>query len=133
MGQITAKVVPESARIDFIPSRLPGMYLSYETGVYSKMREIARNYNGGHWDMYELSNGSFYMAPPSPHHFQIEIPSNSWHGEVSADAAGIIVSMFSLNVLCWIKPSEYLNNLYYALRDYAAEHPEGASIFGAID
>lgn len=130
---ITRSVVPDHARVDFLPSKLPSMYLSFETGVYSKTREIASVYNGGYWEMYELSNGGFYMAPTNPARMDVEIPTNSWHGNVSADALGIIVSLFSLNVLCWIRPSEHLNDLYYWLRDYAAEHPEGVNIFGAID
>lgn len=130
---VIRNVVPERARIDFLPSKLPDMYLSFETGLYSKLRSITDDYDGGYWEMYELSNGSFYMAPDVIQRLRLSIPTNGYEGEVSADAAGIIVSLFSLNVLCWIRPSEHLNDLYYGLRDYAAEHPEGVEIFGAID
>ena len=131
---ITATLVPENKRLDFLPAKFPQSYLQFEIGCYSKLSALSEDYVGGFWNYYELSNGGVYIAPDDDDKkFRIVVPSNGYEGTASADAAGIIVSLFSINALCWIQPCEKHNDLYYALRDYAVDHPEGAVIYGAID
>ena len=92
-----------------------------------------RDYTGGFWEFYALSNGGFYIAPDDGRRYHILVPSNGFEGELSSDAAGIVMSLFSLNRMTWCKPTEFLNAQYYNLYDFAAQHPEATTIFGAID
>jgi len=132
---ITASVVPSAERLAFLPKKFPdgALYLLFEANAYTKMRAMTGDYGGGFWDFYDLSNGGLYIAPRDTRSYRIEIPSNGYEGTVSADAAGIIASLFALNALTWQYPSDHMHDLYYWLRDYAATHPEGAAIYGAID
>lgn len=130
---ITAVLVPEKQRLDFLPKQTLGHNLRFEFGAYDAARALTADYGGGYWEFYRLSNGGFYIAPGSTDHFRIAVLTNGYEGECSADALGIICSLVSLNKLIWQTHSEGLNTKYYALYNYAAEHPEAATIFGAID
>jgi len=79
------------------------------------------------------------MAPAVEVKFQINSP-NFAQEEVSADAAGIIATMFALNeIIIRIAfdeekdPPEHLIEGYYFLRDFIVEHPESSQIFAIID
>jgi len=75
------------------------------------------------------------MAPSRDKQFRIDSPNHAQE-EVSADAAGIIATMFALNAIVnWIAqdPPENLVEGYYLLRDFAAEHAENRKIFAIID
>jgi hypothetical protein len=52
---------------------------------------------------------------------------------LSAEAAGIGVTLYALSHLAFDTQEPRLGTLYYALRDFAAEHPEGRGIFAFID
>ncbi|MBP1000320.1 antirestriction protein [Serratia fonticola] len=117
------------------------------------------NYEGGMWQFWEVPRGisghvgpytdiittrpTGYMTPPEGT-YQLSIPGNYFDEEVSADAAGIIATLFVLNQLCW-KTSEMgpqyaqtcqgMVDRQDALKDYVSiiEHPERSKIFRAID
>ena len=117
------------------------------------------NYDGGMWQFWEVPRGisghvgphtdiittrpTGYMTPPEGT-YQLSIPGNYFDEEVSADAAGIIATLFVFNQLCW-KTSEMgpqyaqtcqnLVDRQDALKDYVSiiEHPERSKIFRAID
>lgn len=117
------------------------------------------DYDGGMWHFYEVPRGisgqvaawtdmtttcpTGYIAPPDGT-YQMTIPGNYFDAEVSADAAGIIATLFVLNQLCW-KVSEMgsqyaqtcqgLIDRQDALKDYVSiiKHPESSLIFRAIN
>ncbi|MCW5631939.1 MAG: antirestriction protein [Rubrivivax sp.] len=149
---VVAGLVPDSARLGFLPKHFGSRrYLRGEIAVYNWMGALCPDYRGGYWEFLELSNGSFYMrpadcppraAPPGcptgasaaarPHRMLVRVESNGFEGDVSADAAGIIATLFALNYLV-CGGAEELTDKYYALREFALRHPESASILGAID
>lgn len=86
----------------------------------------------GAWTPYELSNGGFYLVPLSRPQYRMESP-NGCLETVSADAAGIVVSMFVINHLANATDNDYLSDAYHALRIYGAEHREASSILGLTD
>ncbi|MGQ3890225.1 antirestriction protein [Legionella sp. CNM-1927-20] len=57
------------------------------------------------------------------------VPENGYQGQVSADAAGIIATFYTLNYLYYTNRSD----LYHLLLNYAHQHPERRKIAGAID
>lgn len=145
---VVASLVADSARPGFLPKHFGSRhYLKGENAVYNWMGALCPSYRGGYWEFLELSNGSFYMRPtdcqprafppgaPSatlPHRMLVRVESNGFEGDVSADAAGIIATLFALNYLA-CGGAEELADKYYALREFALDHPESVSILGAID
>jgi hypothetical protein len=117
------------------------------------------NYDGGMWNFYEVPRGiNGHVAPwtdiittrptgyiaPAEGTYRLTIPGNYFDADVSADAAGIIATLFILNHLSWKVSemgSEYastcqgLVDRQDALKDYISiiKHPERELIFRAID
>jgi hypothetical protein len=58
---------------------------------------------------------------------------NYYQGEMSADAAGITASLFSINELANRTSDDSLINAYHLLLDFAREHEEAQEILSAID
>jgi hypothetical protein len=107
--------------------------MQVESRIYDQFREIAPGYDGGFWEFVDLSNGGGYLAPAGET-FLIDQPSNYFQGTVSADAAGVIVTLYVLSELSFKYPEEPLfADHFHQLRDFAAEHAEAALIFSAID
>lgn len=140
MDKIVRTTVPEEQRLGFLPAHVGGYYLGFEKALYNALRDFScGQYEGGYWEYYSLSNGGWYAAMDSDTTYVIEVPTNGYRGAMSADAAGVFVSLMAINHLLWAVVEENealareLQTAFYALRDYAAEHEEAAAIFGAID
>lgn len=134
---ITARVVPDGERMNFLPKHFGRDCLVGESAIYSVMREICRTYNGGFWDFIELSNGGFYMrlcaSDRSPESLAVSIPyGNDFACEMSYDAASIVATLHALSRLSF----DYLPRAadqFHLLRDFASHHEERRKIFMAID
>ena len=60
---ITAALVEESRRLNFLPNLFTPRYLIRGEGiVFHLMETMCQEYTGGMWMFYELSNGSGYMV-----------------------------------------------------------------------
>lgn len=136
---IEASRVTERDRLSFLPRHFGKLMMKFESSVYLWIRRLSTDYTGGYWNFYELSNGGFYMAPSGDKQFQFDSP-NYAQEEVSADAAGVIATMFALNAIIngiayevESDLSEDFIKVYYLLRDFAAEHAENRKIFAIID
>ena len=81
----------------------------------------------------ERDGKPLYLAPASKPRLQIICDTNGYEGEVSAGAAGIIATLFAFSHLSFQYPVDLMAEGYSRLYDYAAEHPESAEIFQAID
>jgi antirestriction protein len=129
---IQAHQVPDEARIETLPRHFGRHMLAVEDAVYRFMRQLAKDYSGGYWHFYELSNGGFYMAPEcEPLVLQVE--GNGYAGRLSAEAAGITACLFALSHLTFRIPDQLISDHYYLLRDFALEHSEASAILAAID
>lgn len=135
MKPITRTQCPENLRHEFLPKAVGKYFHRYEMLTLAFMDKACENYDRGYgyWNSYNLSNGGFYMSIRTEDRLKIQWPDNFFKGEMSADAAGIGVSLFAQNALCWEAKSERFNDQFYALRDYAAQHEEASLIFGFID
>lgn len=134
---VTAVQVEQESRMEFLPAYFgPDLMMRGEGLVYGWMRRLANNYNGGFWNFYELTNGGFYMAPEVGL-LQVEVAGNYFSGEMSADAAGIVATMFALGQLAaetqGMSECDALIDRYHWLREYASDHAEASQIFRAID
>lgn len=139
LNTIIPTVVPRGARLNFLPKHFGSgsLMLVVENRVYDIMREQADTYHGGWWEYLDLSNGGMYMRPPAGPRpggkWLVSVPGNGYHGELSADAAGIVVCLAALSHLSFEYPQQVLAERFHQLRDFAGEHPEAAEIFAAID
>ncbi|QIM47953.1 antirestriction protein [Pusillimonas sp. DMV24BSW_D] len=130
---ITAKRVEDEKRMDFLPSAFGTQYLRGEMLVFSWLRELSSDYQGGYWHYYWLSNGAFYMAPYIESRLRLVWANNFFDGEMSADAAGIVATFYGLNHLIAITHEDMLIERYHGLRQYVDQHPESSLIWRAID
>jgi len=135
---VTATPVADGERLNFLPWLFNRKFTAGEQAAYAWMSKLAaEDYHGGFWNFYKLSNGSGYMAPAEDKPFRVVNDTNGFEGEMSADAAGIVATLFAISTLFEVMPQgAALNGLidrYYALRDYAAGHKDVRAIFGAID
>ncbi|OYD64863.1 UNVERIFIED_ORG: antirestriction protein [Burkholderia sp. CF145] len=135
--KITHNEVPVSERLAFLPNFFGArLMMRAEAMIYDQAGHLSENYHGGLWTFYTLSNGGFYMAPQSPERFTVVVHGNDYEGEVSADAFGVIVTLFVVGSLCWIENEALrakFSNHFHQLRDYALQHEEACAILRAID
>ncbi|MDH6297802.1 hypothetical protein M2315_004292 [Agrobacterium fabrum] len=109
-----------------------------ENAVYSLMERLSPlDYGGGFWDFSEHEGKPLFLAPRSKSRYRItgEITGEitGLQGEVSAEAAGIIATLFAFSHLSFQYQSEHLSDGYGRLYSYSADHAEAAQIFQAID
>ena len=133
---ITRQQVLEHQRINHTAD-LFGIHfpLHLEPYVYAVTKAIAREYNGGYWEFYALSNGGFYMAPNSGSPFHVAC-ENGFEGDLSADALGIAACLYAYSQLSFTTNNEFAEictRQYHMLRDYMLEHSEVQVILGTID
>lgn len=135
---VTASLVAEAQRLDFLPAYFgPRLMMRGEALVYGWLRRLCNRYSGAFWHFYTLSDGGFYMAPNLSAPLQIEVDGNGFQGELSADAAGIVATLFALGQLAaetaGTEAADALIDRYHSLAAFATSHPEAAAIYRAID
>ncbi|WP_288829516.1 antirestriction protein [uncultured Paraburkholderia sp.] len=130
---IVATLVREDHRMEILPRYFGRHMIRGEIAVYAAMESLCDTYRGGFWDYVELSNGTFYMAPRMEGPLNIRCDSNGYAGEMSADAAGIVATLFALNAMAWSSENETFTELYHRLVAFVPSHAEAREIFAAID
>jgi hypothetical protein len=133
---VTRTLVPEEQRLA-ITEKLFGVHfpLRLEPFIYTITERLTRDYNGGYWEFYTLSNSGFYMAPVGDRHYHV-ICENQFEGDLSADALGITACLYAYSNLSFAGPDAFADicfDQYHWLREYMMEHPEVGTILGATD
>lgn len=137
---ITSTLVPDDDRMSFLP-RYFGLkhMMNGESEIYRTLSRLCAEYKGGYWNCYELSNGGFYMAPKINGSLRLQNEGNYADQTVSADAAGIVVTLYALSYLveqtCGADEDTAMvfSVLSDSLRQFAAEHTEASAIGALID
>jgi len=129
---IRTSITGDDRRAAVLYKLFPNHAVIVETLVFRWMDQLCEKYNGGYWHIYELSNGGFYMALKTESEFEVLCPSFQDSVQLSADATGVVASLYAINQLA-SGGEESIIDLYYLLRDFATEHQESAKIFRAID
>jgi hypothetical protein len=132
---ITAKIVPESQRMDTADKHFGIRYpLVVEPMVYQFATQLAPAYSGGYWNFYKLSNGGFFMAPKQDRLFKVTADNGS-EGTMSAEALGITGCLYAYSNLSFTEGTfgETCAGHYEWLYQFAMQHPEAAAIRAAID
>lgn len=128
-------LVPEARRMAFLPALFsPALMLIGERAVYQFMSWLAPDdYIGGLWSFHERGGQPLFLSPDADKRFRIFCETNGYMGEVSAEAAGIIATLFSLSHLSFRHEADQLSEAYMRLYGFAGDHPEAGEIFKAID
>jgi hypothetical protein len=134
---ISAALVAEHQRLDFLPRHFGQLMLNVEAYIYNRFDLLCPEYKGGYWEFYDLSNGGCYLAPDGGT-YRIRQPNNYFDEVVSADAAGIIVTLYAMSELSFRyynceQGTQVFSERFYQLRDFALSHAEASLIFRAID
>ena len=127
---ISAKIVPLASMPDFLPYKCGTQYLAVEMYTYAWMRRLCPDYVGGSWNFVELSNGGFFLFPVEKTQYHLVWPMNLFDGILSAEAAGIVATLYALNTL---SSHHKIISSYYSLLEFVDYHPEASHIFAAID
>jgi Antirestriction protein len=130
-----ATLVPEARRMEFFPG-LFGRSLMLVGGraVFQFMSWLSlQDYTGGMWHFHELAGRPLFLSPASENRFRITCETNGYQGEVSAEAAGLIATLFALSHLSFHYESDQLAEAYLRLFAFVGDHPEAGEIFKAID
>jgi hypothetical protein len=135
---VVANLVAEGDRLSFLPTFFGSrLMLRGEALVFGWLDHLSEDYNGGYWHFYTLTNGGFYLAPAMDERLQLSVAGNGFEGDLSADAAGIVATLFALGQLAAevqdTDEGAALIDHYYWLRSFALDHAEARSIFQAID
>lgn len=132
--KIIATLVPEDQRLSVLPDFFGfAQMLRAEALTFAYMTKLSVDYTGGYWHYYKLDNGGFYMAPAIDTPMRVEWWGNGYRGTMSADAAGIVATLFMIGHLAGELQTDAIAALYHALLDFGTEHAEQASILSAID
>jgi len=133
---ITRELVSEQQRANFVEALFGIAFpLQLEPYVFNIAHALSDQYKGAFWNFYSLSGSGFYMAPDDGHDFNVRC-ENGFEGAMSADAFGIVCSMYAFSHLSFAANGEIARvyaRHYHALRDFAMEHPEVAAIIAATD
>ena len=108
-------------------------YLKGEHAAYQWMRQLCQEYTGGYWRFFALSTGGCFMAPEGHTSYRMTNAMN-WSDEtISAQAAGIVVTLFALSTLLHSEADECLIYNYHCLHDFLAGHDEAQAMLRLID
>lgn len=131
----TVSLVPEDRRPEFLPTMFGRpLLIIAENTVYSLMERLSpQDYGGGFWDFYEYEETPLFLAPTSRPRYRIVPEITMFQGEVSAEAAGIIATLFAFSHLSSRDDTGLLAEGYERLLTYAVAHPEAGEIAQAID
>ncbi len=120
-------------RTAILPKYFDNQFIRFEMAIYSLAEHFIKEYRGGFWEFYSLSNGGFYMAFNSDKPVTFDNPDNYFCKEMDADTASIVVNLYVNSLLSFDYPDAPFGERYHQLRDYALELPEAGIIALAID
>ncbi|PNV26431.1 antirestriction protein [Xanthomonas citri] len=138
--QIAATRVADIDRTSFLEAHF-GKDLSIrhsrERRVYKWLDFLSPAVRGCRWHFYSLSNGGFYMAPSWGVPLCLKVPKSDVFAVLSADAAGIVATMFALNDYSTIlaNPAD-INGMiarYHHLGAFATMHNEAHMLYQVIE
>jgi hypothetical protein len=135
LSLVTKELVPEDQRMD-VAERLFGIHfpLQLEPVVYGITEKMSKDYSGGYWNFYTLSNGGFYMAPSGDDVFHVTC-DNQFEGDLRSDGIGVTACLYAYSHLSFTdgRFGRVCAVHYYHLRGYMMDHPEVRAILEATD
>ena len=135
--RIECMPVPDEQRAAFWPQQFGSIpqWITLEPHIFGWMDRFCRDYSGGIWNFFTLSNGGAFMAPENENDEKWTL-FNSMNGngaEMSAEAAGIAVCLIAYSHHACRTECDAMTEHYYRLRDYALLHPDCHAIMRIIN
>lgn len=135
--RIECMPVPDEQRAAFWPQQFGSIpqWITLEPHIFGWMDRFCRDYSGGIWNFFTLSNGGAFMAPENENDEKWTL-FNSMNGngaEMSAEAAEIAVCLIAYSHHACRTECDAMTEHYYRLRDYALLHPDCHAIMRIID
>ena len=135
--RIECMPAPDEQRAVFWPQQFGSIpqWITLEPHIFGWMDRFCRDYSGGIWNFFTLSNGGAFMAPENENDEKWTL-FNSMNGngaEMSAEAAGRAVCLIAYSHHACRTECDAMTEHYYRLRDYALLHPDCHSIMRIID
>jgi hypothetical protein len=135
-SSIHRSLLSNDQRID-LPAELFGAVafpFKVEPTIFHMAGMLAAKYRGGFWDMFQLSNGGWYMSPAQNTLFVVS-SRNGFSGSMTADALGITACLFAFSDLSFGGDdlAEACAAQYHLLREFALDHFEARHILSTID
>lgn len=137
---MTAKVLTDNHRLGFTQAMAGAYYSRFEFGLFNEMVRATNDaYSGGYWDYLMIEGGGGYARVRTEERFTLH-SLNGWSGEMSADAAGICVTLTILSRLSFDayadnrhSDCEKISNNFHALREWSYGHTESEAIVAFCD
>lgn len=133
---ITKETVAEDRRTDHTADLFGEHFpLAIEPTIFSMASRLSKDYQGGYWNFYALSNGGFFMSPEDDCIFTVS-SENGYQGSMSAEAFGMTVCLYAFSHLSFSDNGELATlccRQFHLLREYMLDHQEVGAILGAID
>jgi hypothetical protein len=132
---ITAQLLKSSRRAQHVAKLFGARFLWIESFVFDTASSLSKQYDGGHWRYFALSNGGFYMAPARGEPLSVSC-SNGFEGQMSSDALGITSCLYAYSSLSFSPDTAFAENCadhYHLLRAFVRQHAEAKSILAAVD
>lgn len=133
-----AVLLKGAQRLTFLPALFGRDFVMSESSVYGYATKYIDNYQGGSWEFYRLPGGGGFMVPEMDSAFFCN-PHNGFECELSAEAAGIIITALVLSHRTFVHhhhDQEELCHLfcqrYGQLMAWAETHFEADYIFRAL-
>jgi hypothetical protein len=131
--QVTAAEVPAGERFAYLVRRFDRHHITVDLFLRSFAVELCPEFKGAQWSFFETSTGTVFMVPTGYDSLLVSIDQNGFEARVSAEVAGLIVSIFVLARLADVSRSQEHMRMVVQLRNYALQHPLATTIFRAID
>ncbi|EMC4401917.1 antirestriction protein [Cronobacter sakazakii] len=132
--------ISRHASLAFLPCLFGKYYVEAESRIYNRLGQFCKEYHGANWLFFKVGTTSGFIMPDISEELYIEISSNYFQRKVSPEAAGVIVTLYELNHLCWAAQAKGEQRLCAGfikaideLKDYAETLHESSLIFAAID
>ncbi len=134
LRKLESYAVENTDRPKTLASHFGNQCLVFENKVYNWTTILSKDYTGGYWEFYNLSNGGFYMAPKTDKTFYIINPMNGFTGHMGYEAVGISVCCLVFSDLSFdFQINPVWADRFYQLRAFAMQHTEAISITRLID
>jgi len=129
---VATLVTDADERMQCLPAIAGLRCVQLENAIFDWLGRMTKDYEGGFWNFYKLSNGGFYMAPVSEKTFHFEC-ENYFEADLSADTAGIVATAMAYSHLSFHPKGQCFAKAYELLSDYIFQHREAGFIRAALD
>lgn len=134
MNVLIAGLVIDSKRMDMMPKYFGRWMIKTEGNIYGWLEHLCASCKGGYWDMWEVSNGAFFMVPPAKDEgYTLSVKDNGFEGTLTAHATGVVICLFTYCYMWEMTQDDRFAHLYNALYAYAMTLDESGLIYRAID